>query len=77
MNIYVTFSVDDVGLDNDFLKKIFSKVSKKQTVSLLGDFNVNLLNYHTHTSLLDSLLLLFIPNNFFLIWISFQGHLKF
>lgn len=35
MNIYVTFSVGDVGLDNDFLKKIFSKISKKQTVSLL------------------------------------------
>lgn len=73
MNIYVTFSVGDVGLDNDFLQKIFSKVSKKQTVSLLGDFNVNLLNYHTHTSLLDSLLLLFIPNNFFLSGFHFKG----
>ena len=46
-------------LIKDFLNKLIEKVSKEQkSVSLLGDFNINLLNYNDHSltnEFLDSL----------------------
>ena len=46
-------------LIKDFLNKLLEKVSKEQkSVSLLGDFNINLLNYNDHlltNEFLDSL----------------------
>ena len=46
-------------LIKDFLNKLLEKVSKEQkSVSLLGDFNINLLNYNDHpftNDFLDSL----------------------
>ena len=46
-------------LIKEFLNKLLEKVSKEQkSVSLLGDFNINLLNYNDHpltNEFLDSL----------------------
>ena len=41
-------SLDD--FKKNFLNKLLEKVSKEQkSLYLLGDFNVNLLNYNNHT----------------------------
>ena len=51
--------MDLTDFNCDYLNNLLEKISKKQkSIFLLGDFNVNLLNYHEHNQkneLLDSL----------------------
>ena len=52
-------SMDVTDFNSNYLNKLLEKVSKEQKfVFLLGDFNINLLNYNVHNptnELLDSL----------------------
>ena len=52
-------SMDLTDFNCNYLKKLLENISKEQTyISLLGDFNVNLLNYNEHNQtneFLDSL----------------------
>ena len=58
-SIYRDLSMDLDDFSKNFLNKLLEKVSNGQkSVYLLGDFNVNLLNYNDHTptnGFLDSL----------------------
>ena len=58
-SIYRHPSIDLDDFNKNVLNKLLEKVSKEQkSVYLLGDFNVNLLNYNDHTptnEVLDSL----------------------
>ena len=47
--IYKHPPMDLTGFNSNYLKNLLEKVSKKQnSVFLLGDFNINLLNYNVH-----------------------------
>ena len=59
-----TSNIDDPDFKNNYLSHIFEIVSKEQKlVFLLGDFNINLLNYNDHQPTYDFLdsLASFIP----------------
>ena len=51
--------MDITDFNSNYLNNLLEKVSKEQkSVSLLGDFNINLLNYNVHNTtseFLDSL----------------------
>ena len=50
--------MDVLDFKNNYLRQIFEIVSKERKVFLLGDFNINLLNYNDHqptNGFLDSL----------------------
>ena len=57
--IYRHSSMDVTDFNSNYLNKLLEKISKEQkSVFLLGDFNVNLLNYNEHNQtneFLDSL----------------------
>ena len=57
--IYRHPSMDVTDFNSNYLNKLLEKISKEQkSVFLLGDFNVNLLNYNEHNQtneFLDSL----------------------
>ena len=65
---YKHLLMDPNDFNTNYLNNLFDKVSNKQkSVFLLGDFNINLLNYHNHNptnKFLDSL-----ASNFFVPYI--------